>query len=385
MEVSTPPENIITVKESRTEERQSKRRRLLPGRLTGFHMHDRKLCDILPQPPIPAALMSPPTGSPPTLTTDYNGLRNAHIPLPVACSTKMRILDTPPNGFSVFRRYHTRSKPSHDPDAQIDLKMLSNIVHTNQSIAGQSNLLTFNPYPNKSAFLLGEWFWTEGTQKSQRSFMNLLDVLGRPGFSITDVQSANWTQINKELAINDWDKPEWIDEDAGWQRSPVTIQVPFYHNAKHPGIQDFTIENFYHRSLTSVIRDKLSNKHQDFQHFHLEPYELIWHPPHLGEDIRLQGELYTSPVFNAAHQDLQAASGEPGCNLPRVVALMFWSDGTQLTNFGKAKLWPIYMFFGNESKYRRCKPSEDLCEHIAYLEDVSHAFCFSFTFIDKVY
>jgi hypothetical protein len=98
----------------------------------------------------------------------------------------------------------------------------------------------------------------------------------------------------------------------------------------------------------------------------------------------LQGELYTSAIFNTTHQELQAAAGEPGCNLPHVVlALMFWSDGTHLTNFGKAKLWPVYMFFGNESNYRWCKPSEDLCEHIAYFEDVCHYLFFYFFLADR--
>ena len=121
----------------------------------------------------------------------------------------------------------------------------------------------------------------------------------------------------------------------------------------------------------------MTNKLQDFQHFYLEPYELIWCSPHLQEDIHLHGKLYTSPIFNAAHQDLQASPREPGCNLPCVIValtLMFWSDGTQLTHFGKGKLWPIYMFFGNESKYRCSKPSNGLCEHIAYLEDVCYIF-----------
>src|ERR1700692_4795001 len=49
---------------------------------------------------------------------------------------------------------------------------------------------------------------------------------------------------------------------------------------------------------------------------------------------------------------------------------MFWSDATQLTSFGNAKLWPTYMYFGNESKYRRCKPSCHLSNHVAYFETV---------------
>jgi hypothetical protein len=60
--------------------------------------------------------------------------------------------------------------------------------------------------------------------------------------------------------------------------------------------------------------------------------------------VRVQGELYTSPAFVDAHQELQDSPAEPGCNLPRVIAaLMFWSDATHLTAFGNAKLWPLYM------------------------------------------
>ncbi|KIM50231.1 hypothetical protein SCLCIDRAFT_146036, partial [Scleroderma citrinum Foug A] len=53
-----------------------------------------------------------------------------------------------------------------------------------------------------------------------------------------------------------------------------------------------------------------------------------------------------------------------------IVALMFWSDVTLLTSFGDTKLWPIYMYFSNKSKHKRCQPSKHLCMHIAYLQMV---------------
>ena len=49
---------------------------------------------------------------------------------------------------------------------------------------------------------------------------------------------------------------------------------------------------------------------------------------------------------------------------------MFASDETQLTNFGRTQLWPLYMAFGNESKYRRSELSCRAFEHIAYFEKV---------------
>ena len=50
-----------------------------------------------------------------------------------------------------------------------------------------------------------------------------------------------------------------------------------------------------------------------------------------------------------------------------MAALMFWSDSTHLANFGTAKLWPIYMFLGNLSKYTRSHPTAHACHHLAYI------------------
>ena len=333
-------------------------------------MHDKKLRDVLPQPLVPEFL-APPIQSPasePIEVASHRGIRED----PDLRQVEAR--DTPPNVFGVLRRFYSAQCTSHDPEAQVDLSLLSNIA-TTKTICPAGDADTegrrdYYPYPNENSFLLGEWYWNQGAQKSQRSFKALLDIIGSPSFSPADVSSTNWASINRQLALNDWDQGEWIDEDAGWLKSTVSISVPFHHRLPHPGTRNFVVTDFYHRSLTSVIRNKLSRQN-DFPLFHFEPYELIWHPPHLKEDIRLYGELYTSPSFMEAHQKLQASPREPGCDLPRaIVALMFWSDGTTLSSFGNTKLWPLYLFFGNESKYRRCKPSSELCEHIAYFQQV---------------
>lgn len=120
-----------------------------------------------------------------------------------------------------------------------------------------------------------------------------------------------------------------------------------------------------------MIKEKLGNT-KDNQHFHYKPFELHWHSQGGNVDGRVYGKLYSSPEFIQAHNELQIPRpGEPECNLPKVVlALMFWSDATHLTSFGKAHLWPLYMAFGNESKYQRCKPSLHLLNHVAYFEKV---------------
>jgi Plavaka transposase len=201
--------------------------------------------------------------------------------------------------------------------------------------------------------------------------------VGAEDFEPAEVRATSWSKINRQLSLNDWDKEEWVNDDAGWRMSDIKISVPFHHLTETPGAREYVAGSLHHRSLVNIICDKISNPCAH-AHFHYEPYELLWQPTTDHKEVRVQGELYTSPAFISAHNLLQESPMEPGCDLPCVVvALMFWSDATQLMNFGNAKLWPLYMFFGNESKYRRCTPSCNSCEHVAYFETVCFfLFCF---------
>jgi len=141
----------------------------------------------------------------------------------------------------------------------------------------------------------------------------------------------------------------------------------------NPGQEEFEAGKLHHRKLVPAIREKIL-RHSSHPHFHLEPYELYWQQNENSKPVRVHGELYSSDAFIDAHRILQDSPREPGCQLPRVVVgLMFASDATQLTTFSNAKLWPVYLATGNESKNRRSKPSCQAFEHIAYLETVSIA------------
>ncbi|KAF8835367.1 hypothetical protein BDN67DRAFT_1040256 [Paxillus ammoniavirescens] len=201
----------------------------------------------------------------------------------------------------------------------------------------------FYPYPNKNALLLGEWYWNEGPQKSKCSF-------------------KIWAAIDKALGSNDNTdiEADWLNTSAGWQHSDVTISVPFHSCCRRPGPKTYTTPDFYHHSLIN------------HQFFHFEPYEFHWHPRHKTTSVNMYGELFVSRAFLEEHQRLQYSPGEPDCDLPRsIIALMYWSDATHLTLFGKAKLWTPYVYFGNESKYLRGQPSRHLCTHAAYFPPAS--------------
>ncbi|KIJ09068.1 hypothetical protein PAXINDRAFT_88006 [Paxillus involutus ATCC 200175] len=178
----------------------------------------------------------------------------------------------------------------------------------------------FRPYPNQNALLLGDWHWNQGTQKSKGGFKKLLNIIGNPCFRPEEVRDVKWDVIDQELGDNgngtSEHEAEWVDEASGWTRSVVTISVPFHSRCQSPGPKDYSISNFYHRPLVSIIREKILDP-MHHRLFHFEPYELCWHPPHRAVDIGVHGELFTSKAFLEAHQRLQESSPEPGCALPR--------------------------------------------------------------------
>ncbi|KAH7905471.1 hypothetical protein BJ138DRAFT_1138264 [Hygrophoropsis aurantiaca] len=50
------------------------------------------------------------------------------------------------------------------------------------------------------------------------------------------------------------------------------------------------------------------------------------------------------------------------------------ADATHLTTLGETQLWPVYLYFGNESKYRQCKPSCNLSNHVPYFQKLPASF-----------
>lgn len=300
----------------------------------------------------------------------------------------LKFFKSPRGIFGLRRTYYSTDPPSHDPEELVTLMDLSstrNLVSGNRPMSTNA---TYFPYPNRNSFLLGNWYWNEGVQKSQQSFNNLMNVVGDPSFDPSDIRDTKWLAINAALGSSEQEEAsegEWADVDAGWIKTSIKISVPFSYHTPRPGPQAYIGGDLYHRSLVSVMRERISDPHFA-QRFHFEPYQLTWSPHPKSYEIPVQGELYTSPAFLEAHRKLQDLPGEPGCNFQRVVvALMFWSDATHLTSFGNAKLWPFYLFFGNESKYRRCRPSCNLCCHVAYFQDVSCRITLLFKFVRLIF
>ena len=378
--------------------RKPSRPRILPKRYR----------DVLPEPPptfLPpqnALSEPPPTFLPPQdaspIPPSQLNLQLIQASLP---SERRASFSTSKNVFGLWRRYFNETAPYYTPeegladlvdgdDCYDDVDNRNRVVCTTSPCASPFPVVErqntdFYPYPNRSSFLLGDWFWNGGFQKSQKNFSRLVDIINDPRFLPDDVKVANWRRINHLLAgdLGSDGTEEWEDVDIeGWQETPVTMSVPFHARCQTPGPQNYTVK-FHHRSITSVIREKLTNP-IDARRFVYEPYEIYWDPLRRNGGVqKVHGELFTSSAFLESHRDLQSLSLT--CDLPRVVvALMFSSDVTHLSMFSNAKLWPLYMFFGNESKYRRSKPSCRLCCHVAFFEKVRSTMQMSIPHADSV-
>ena len=319
------------------------------------------------------------------------------------------------NVFGLYRQYLTETLPKHDPEASIDRSLLLGPVNdphanplldatltstlcppgmssklpvdhpdpsSNRAAAmdpkpirptAKSNPSAFHPYPNWTSFRLGRWYWTGSPKKSDSTFEDLLNILTDPRFCAEDLLEVNWKMINEKLLIGETysstvEDPETLPDD--WHETDVQISVPVHSKGHAPGVHLYDAATLCHRKLTSMIRSRVTNP-SVFPHLHLEPYELMW-KANSSEPVRVHGEVYTSPAFIEAHDTLQRSPPEQGCTRERVVvALMFSSGGTHLTDYGDAKLHPLYVEFGNESKARRSKQSSGCFEHVAYFESVS--------------
>jgi len=197
-------------------------------------------------------------------------------------------------------------------------------------------------------------------------------VLNAPDFRTEDLRNFNAHQESGHL--DKANRTSLLDD--GFKVTSVTIEVPTGESGDSETSRQYSVPGLHYQKLLGVIKaaflDPLS------LHFHLTPFSLMHRSPVTGVEQRVYGELYHSDAFIKEYHRVQNCSrpppDDPGCKLEKVIAaLVFWSDSTHLTNFGTATLWPIYLFFGNLSKYIRSRPSSGACNHVAYIPSVRYA------------
>ena len=250
-----------------------------------------------------------------------------------------------------------------------------------------------HPYPNLSSFLFDHQFWTSSGSKSRNDRNALRDVIVREDFDPSDLKGVNFEAIEKKLRQTG---------GSGWRETPLTIRVPkgikLTKAAKQAAAAEqsrlqrgeastatlersipgapITIHDFQHRKICDIVRETFASD-PAARSFHYHPYELKWTPPESDFEERVYGELYTSQAWLDEDAKIQSAVLDPkeaDKEAPRAIAsIMLASDATVLGPFASSKAWPIYIYFGNQSKYDRAKPTQHAAHHLAYLPSVSQS------------
>jgi len=303
------------------------------------------------------------------------------------------------NAFGLSRTY--KGVPSSIPDQPNSSEYIPSYGHPATPREPRTMEEIISPYPNLSAFLFDHHFWTSAPTKSQRDRDSTQELLTREDFKASDLKGVNLNVIEEELRGRS-SRSQW-EQTRGWRTSNLTIGVPkgikrtaavrrdeAAQDSRErrgapesppskvtsiPGAQ-IDIPGFRHRSICEVIRETFS---QDpaARAFHYHPYEQTYHSPlhptHPTE--RVYDEVFTSDAWLHEDAKIQMARidpSKPEQDLPRVIAaMMFWSDETVLNPFGQNKAWPVYIFFGNQPKSDRAKPTAGGGRHLAYLPQVT--------------
>jgi hypothetical protein len=137
---------------------------------------------------------------------------------------------------------------------------------------------------------------------------------------------------------------------------------------------EFEVGGVFHRDILDVISSVYqSDVVQSFIHV---PFREFWKPSDEAPPECLYREIYSSQAMLDADEEICRLSLEndpENSDLEAVsVPLLLYSDSTHLTSFGTAACWPVYLFFGSQSKYIRAAPTSSACHHIAYMPNVRH-------------
>ncbi|KAG2125108.1 hypothetical protein DEU56DRAFT_744035 [Suillus clintonianus] len=216
------------------------------------------------------------------------------------------------------------------------------------------------------------WQYSGSTTKSAAEMHRLTTFLDDDHYKREDARVFSIPREKKLIEDYLADTSNPFRADDGWQKSSVKIPLPkekrkWHSEADAPQLE---IEGVHHRSLTNIITSVFEDSASST--FHMTPFQQMWETPD-GRNIEIFSEAYSSIAMREAYAEVNSLPRAADDNLEHVVAsLMMWSDATHLASFGDASLWPFYLFFGNQSKYTRGKPTASACHHVAYIPTVCH-------------
>jgi hypothetical protein len=278
-------------------------------------------------------------------------------------------LQTAFNAIGLSRQYPRR--PSFEPDKFVSSSLLAKScpITSDAHVTDMPDRPPEPPYPfpNMTIYRLMTWMNSGSLRKSEAEVSRLVkDVIQADDFNPRELDRFSVRRSLRALDLSGENATATFPDD--WQETDITLDIPS-KSADEP--RSFNVRGFHYRPLVGVIRSAFADVQANA--FHLLPFKRLWKDPLDDHQERVFDELYTSDSWLKAQDDLQRQPKETGCALERVIAgLMFFSDATHLANFGTAKAWPLYLYFGNLTKYARSAPQSGACHLVGFLPSVSY-------------
>jgi hypothetical protein len=281
----------------------------------------------------------------------------------------------------LYQIYPTR--PTQAPEANLTLERVTDAptlacddgaacrVHSGLSTPEITANQLFDAFTNHTSGVLMSWHYSGTNSNSGANVNRLAELLSSdPLCSLAHLSGFNFMHEMKLLDKYIEDKSNPFRIEYGWCQSTIKIRLPmekkrFLSEADAP---ELSIPGMFHRLLTNIITHVFENDIS--QTFNMMPFEQFWTTPD-HQTVKVFGEAYASPVLMEAYKEINALPHDPRDDFEHVVtSIMVWSDATHLASFGDASLWPFYVYFGNQSKYTRGRPTARASHHLAYIPTV---------------
>ena len=245
----------------------------------------------------------------------------------------------------------------------------------------------FAPFPNISVALYMATYFSGKDLKSEEHATSVAKIMQDPRFSTEEMKDFNAHVENVRM-------DKYLKGDAhpfqagnGWQESTVDIRLPVEGKSVTSEVNALTlpIRGMYHWRITDIIRTVCKSKAAET--FHFTPYTMHWCPDPLDPDKheRVYADTYNADVMIQTQTEIDNLPRQEGDTRERIaLGIMLASDSTQLTNFGSASVWPVYLMFANQPKKDRVKPSCHAVHHLAYVPSVSSTYLIESLYFNNI-
>ncbi|KAH9021907.1 hypothetical protein EDB85DRAFT_1871640 [Lactarius pseudohatsudake] len=296
--------------------------------------------------------------------------------------TRPHPFQTQPNKLGIFRRYTHNPRWHPKDEERLDLvcdfpcsdtpppPVTPDTIHE----ISYNTPEPYTPFTSYSTAIFMAAYFSGSDTKSEEHANMVAAAMEDPRFLKRELRGFSAQRENKRLDNYVSDEAHPFRTQDGWHKATVSIRLPVEGRrfSSEDDAPTLTITNLFHRRITDIIRSVCAS--EKAQSFHFSPYTMHWTPdPDNPDKIeRVYGETYSSDTMIQAQLDVDSLPWPTGDTTERIaLGLMLASDSSQLTNFGSASVWPVYLMFANHLVYQRVRPSCHAVHHLAYVPSVS--------------